>query len=100
VDKLVNNFQNYSLQLSKSLKYICIMETTEIQLPQRTPTQLHTQGGNLLMRCYEQENNTNCYGHTPQKTNAPDYLRAKKKALKIAKQYNDTPLYLHIKNFL
>jgi hypothetical protein len=76
------------------------METTEIQLPQRTPTQLHTQGGNLLRQCFEQENGTNCYGHTPQKTNAPDYLRAKKKALKIAKQYNDTPLYLHIKNFL
>jgi hypothetical protein len=100
VDKLVNNFQNYFLQLSKSLKYICIMETTEIKLPQRSPEQLHNQGGNLLRQCFEQENGTNCYGHIPQKTNAPDYLRAKKKALKIAKQYNDTPLYLHIKNFL
>jgi len=100
VDKLVNNLQNYFLELSKNYLYICIMETTEIKLPQRTPEQLHNQGGNLLMRCYEQENSTNCYGHTPQKTNAPDYLRAKKKALKIAKQYNDTPLYLHIKNFL
>lgn len=100
MNKYVNNFQNYFLQLSKSLKYICIMETTEIKLPQRTPEQLHNQGGNLLRQCFEQENGTNCYGHIPQKTNAPDYLRAKKKALKIAKQYNDTPLYLHIKNFL
>ena len=98
--KLVNNFQNYFLELSKDYLYICIMETTEIKLPQRTPEQLHNQGGNLLMRCFEQENSTNCYGHIPQKTNAPDYLRAKRKALKIAKQYNDTPLYLHIKNFL
>jgi hypothetical protein len=96
----VNSLEKIFFELSKSLKYICIMETTEIQLPQRTPEQLHNQGGNLLMRCFEQENGTNCYGHTPQKTNAPDYLRAKKKALKIAKQYNDTPLYLHIKNFL
>ena len=96
----MNSLEKIFFELSKSLKYICIMETTEIQLPQRTPEQLHNQGGNLLMRCFEQENGTNCYGHTPQKTNAPDYLRAKKKALKIAKQYNDTPLYLHIKNFL
>jgi len=96
----VNSLKKIFLQLSKSLKYICIMETTEIKLPQRTPEQLHNQGGNLLRQCFEQENGTNCYGHTPQKTNAPDYLRAKKKALKIAKQYNDTPLYLHIKNFL
>jgi len=100
VDKLVNNLQNYFLELSKNYLYICIMETTEIKLPTRTPEQLHNQGGNLLRQCFEQENGTNCYGHTPQKTNAPDYLRAKKKALKIAKQYNDTPLYLHIKNFL
>ena len=100
MDKLVNNLQNYFLELSKNYLYICIMENTQIQLPQRTPEQLHNQGGNLLMRCFEQENGTNCYGHIPQKTNAPDYLRAKKKALKIAKQYNDTPLYLHIKNFL
>ena len=69
-------------------------------LPQRTTDQLQQQGGQLLMQCYEQENGTNCYGHIPRRSASPDYLRAKKKALKIAKQYNDTPLYLHIKNFL
>jgi len=69
-------------------------------MEQRTTDQLQKQSEQLIMQCYEIENSTNCYGHTPQKTNAPDYLRAKKKALKIAKQYNDTPLYLHIKNFL
>jgi hypothetical protein len=31
VDKLVDNLQNYFLQLSKSLKYICIMENTKYQ---------------------------------------------------------------------
>ena len=54
-------------------------------------------GGNLLMQCYEQENGTNCYGQIPRRTNAPDYLRAKRKALQIAKKYKDTHLYLHLK---
>jgi len=88
------------LELSKNYLYICIMETTEIQLPQRTIEQLHQQGGNLLMQCYEQENGTNCYGQIPRRTNAPDYLRAKRKALQIAKKYKDTPLYLHLKSNL
>ena len=76
------------------------METTEIQLPQRTTEQLPPQGGQLLMQCYEQENGTNCYGQIPRRTNAPDYLRAKRKALSIAKKYKDTPLYLHLKSNL
>ncbi len=76
------------------------METETMTLPQRTTEQLHQQGGNLLMQCYEQENGTNCYGQIPRRTNAPDYLRAKRKALQIAKKYKDTPLYLHLKSNL
>lgn len=69
-------------------------------LPNRTPEQIHNQAGQLLMRCYETANGVNCHGYVPQRSSSPDYLRAKRKALKIAKQYQDTPLYLHIKNFL
>ena len=76
------------------------METETMTLPQRTPEQLHTQGGQLLMQCFEIENSTNCFGHVPKRTNAPDYLRAKRKALAIAKKYKDTPLYLHLKSNL
>ena len=64
--------------------------------PHRTPEQLTEQANNFLMRCYETENGVNCYGHTPQKSNSPDYLRAKRKALKIAKQYQDKPLYTEL----
>jgi hypothetical protein len=73
------------------------MEMTKTMLPQRTTEQLHQQGGQLLMQCFEIENATNCYGQIPRRTNAPDYLRAKRKALQIAKKYKDTPLYLHLK---
>jgi hypothetical protein len=69
-------------------------------IPNRTTDQITQQAKNLLMRCYETANGVNCYGYTPAKSSSPDYLRAKRKALKIAKQYQDTPLYLHIKNFL
>jgi len=31
VDKLVNNLQNYFLELSKNLTYICIMENRKYQ---------------------------------------------------------------------
>jgi len=31
VDKLVNNFQNYFLELSKNLTYICIMENKKYE---------------------------------------------------------------------
>jgi hypothetical protein len=31
VDKLVNNLQNYFLELSKNYLYICIMENTKYQ---------------------------------------------------------------------
>ena len=66
-------------------------------LPIRTTDQLQKQSEQLLMQCYEQENGTNCYGQIPRRTNAPDYLRAKRKALQIAKKYKDTHLYLHLK---
>ena len=56
------------------------METMKTTLPQRTTEQLNQQGGQLLMQCYEIENSTNCYGHIPRRTSAPDYLRAKRKA--------------------
>jgi hypothetical protein len=67
-------------------------------IPQRTTEQITTQANNLLMKCYESENRINCYGYTPQKSSSPDYLRAKRKALKIAKQYNDLPLYNELLN--
>ncbi len=73
------------------------MELKQMTLPQRTTEQLQQQGGQLLMQCYEIENSTNCYGQIPRRTNAPDYLRAKRKALQIAKKYKDTHLYLHLK---
>jgi hypothetical protein len=72
----------------------------ETMLPQRTTDQLQKQSEQLLMQCYEIENATNCYGQIPRRTYAPDYLRAKRKALQIAKKYKDTPLYLHIKSNL
>lgn len=73
---------------------------TQTMLPERTTDQLQQQGGQLLMQCYEQENGVNCYGHTPRRSSSPDYLRAKRKALSIAKKYKDTPLYLHLKSNL
>ena len=73
---------------------------TQTMLPQRTTEQLQQQGGQLLMQCFEQENGTNCYGHIPKRSASPDYLRAKRKALQIAKKYKDTPLYLHLKSNL
>ena len=76
------------------------MELEKTTLPIRTTDQLQQQSEQLLMQCYEIENSTNCYGHTPRRTSAPDYLRAKRKALQIAKKYKDTPLYLHLKSNL
>lgn len=75
------------------------MENT-MTLPIRTTEQLQKQGEQLLMQCYEIENSTNCYGHIPRRSASPDYLRAKRKALQIAKKYKDTPLYLHLKSNL
>ena len=74
------------------------MET--MTLPIRTTDQLQKQSEQLLLQCYEQENGTNCYGYTPRRSANPDYLRAKRKALSIAKKYKDTPLYLHLKSNL
>jgi hypothetical protein len=50
----------------------------------------------ILMQCYEWENEINCYGHTPQKNTSPDYLRAKKRALKQTKNFADKTIYLYI----
>ena len=76
------------------------MELEKMTLPIRTTEQLQQQSEQLLMQCYEIENSTNCYGHTPRRSANPDYLRAKRKALQIAKKYKDTPLYLHLKSNL
>ena len=76
------------------------MELEKMTLPIRTTDQLQKQSEQLLLQCYEIENSTNCYGHIPRRTSAPDYLRAKRKALQIAKKYKDTPLYLHLKSNL
>ena len=54
----------------------------------------------ILMLSYENINRINCYGITPQKTTAPDYLRAKKRALKITKNFADQTIYLYIKENL
>ena len=70
---------------------------TKTMLPIRTTEQLQKQSEQLLMQCYEQENGTNCYGHIPRRSANTDYLRAKRKALQIAKKYKDTHLYLHLK---
>jgi hypothetical protein len=54
----------------------------------------------ILMQCYEWQNEVNCYGITPQKTTAPDYLNAKKRALKQTKNFSDQSIYLYILNNL
>jgi hypothetical protein len=92
--------KNFSCNFLKIGNIFATSNHNKMTLPNRTPEQLHTQAGQLLMRCYETANGVNCHGYVPQRSNSPDYLRAKRKALKIAKQYQDTPLYLHIKNFL
>jgi hypothetical protein len=54
----------------------------------------------ILMHSYEFINAVNCYGFTPQKNTSPDYLRAKKRALKITKNFADQTIYLYIKENL
>ena len=54
----------------------------------------------ILMLSYENINRINCYGYCPQKTTAPDYLKAKKRALKITKNFADQTIYLYIKENL
>lgn len=63
----------------------------------RTEQQLLQQAKRLLMYCYESENSINLYGYPPQPTTHPDYLRAKRAALKTCKKYNDVELYNTIK---
>lgn len=54
----------------------------------------------ILMQSYEWINEINCYGYTPQKSNSPDYLSAKKRALKLTKNFADQTIYLYIKENL
>ena len=63
-----------------------------------TPQELKKQADHLIMRCYEIENGVNLHGYTPRPNTAPDYLRAKRKALKLAKQHHNTPLYNLLKS--
>ena len=41
----------------------------------------------LIMRSYEIVNGVNCYGYIPIKSNSPDYIRAKKKALYLCRKF-------------
>ena len=48
----------------------------------------------LIMRCYETANGVNCYGYTPIKSKSPDYLRAKRKALKLSREFPTLNKYI------
>jgi hypothetical protein len=52
----------------------------------------------LMIYCYELVNWTNLYGHCPMKSNSLDYLKAKRKALKMSKNAEDTEMYNYLKN--
>jgi hypothetical protein len=65
-----------------------------------TQRNLTEQAKNLIIYAYEYVNWTNCYGYQPQKNTSLPYLKAKRKALKICKNSQDTELYTYIKNNL
>ena len=46
------------------------------------------------MRCYETANGVNCYGYTPIKSKSPDYQRAKRKALKLSREFPKLNQYI------
>jgi hypothetical protein len=48
----------------------------------------------LIMRSYEIVNGVNCYGYTPIKSNSPDYIRAKKKALYLCRKFPTMHSYI------
>lgn len=48
----------------------------------------------LIMRSYEIVNGVNCYGYTPMKCKSPDYLRAKRKALKLSREFPTLNKYI------
>ena len=48
----------------------------------------------LIMRCYETANGVNCYGYTPIKSKSPDYQRAKRKALKLSREFPKLNQYI------
>ena len=50
-----------------------------------------------LMISYEKANGVNCHGYTPMKTDAPDYQKAKKRALRLTKCFFTLEVHDYIK---
>ena len=69
-------------------------------MAQTTQRDLTEHAKNLIIYAYEYVNWTNCYGYQPMKSSSLSYMKAKRKALKIAKNSQDTELYTYIKNNL
>ena len=67
---------------------------------QTTNRDLKEQAKGLIIYAYEFVNWTNCYGYQPQKNTSIPYLKAKRKALKMAKMAKDTEMYTYIKENL
>lgn len=65
-----------------------------------TQRNLKEQAKGLIIYAYEFVNWTNLYGYQPQKNTSIPYLKAKRKALKMAKMAKDTEMYLYIKENL
>lgn len=68
---------------------------TTTQQPVRDISQI---AKHLMIYSYEFVNWTNLYGYCPMKSNSSDYLKAKRKALKMSKNAQDTELYNYLKN--
>lgn len=85
-------YSKYSLNLPLLLSHNMTNTTTQRNLTE--------QAKNLIIYAYEYVNWTNCYGYQPQKNTSLPYMKAKRKALKICKNSQDTELYTYIKNNL
>ena len=67
---------------------------------QTTQRDIKEQAKGLIIYAYEFVNWTNLYGYQPQKSTSLAYMKAKRKALKMAKNAQDTEMYLYIKENL
>jgi hypothetical protein len=67
---------------------------------QTTQRDIKEQAKGLIIYAYEFVNWTNLYGYQPQKNTSLPYLKAKRKALKMAKIAQDTEMYTYIKENL
>lgn len=65
-----------------------------IQQPQRD---IPSNANHLMIYCYELMNWCNLYGYVPMKSNSLEYLRAKRKALKMSKNAGDVEMYNYLK---